>query len=641
MLDSSDGEVTDSELTKRRNFLGLLGGGAAVALAGCSGGDDDDDDDGGDDDNGGDDGGDDDGSPGTGDGSDDIAEGGQLNLINSSISTFDPIASTDTASAIVLGQAYENLFHYPNGVGELENQLVENFEVSDDNLTYTFEIKEGIPYHDNDIKDELTAHDFKYAWRRLAESSSSERASFLAGTGFTIEYETDEDEGIGAFNIVPDSIGVEVIDDYTLELTLQSVEPATLDILAYDSFAAMPEGLVDDIEGYEDAPYSQNEIATEVTVGTGPFTLESFESGSEALVTAFDDYHGEGPYLDSIHWEILEDDEAIFTYSMEKNSDLAGIPTGQYDPELVNVEETDERGRDIGTYGPVENDETLNYVAVAEQSTFYIAFNASNVPLPVRQAVAYVTDHEELINEVFKGRGSEAWSFTPPAMWPEGEYQPFVDQYPYGRNETNIQEAQEVLEEAGYTPDDPYEVTVTTYENEAFQQFARLTRDKLSGIGVEMEIEEAPFNTLIQRGEDGDLEMYSLGWIWSWVDPAYGLFGFEPENTDTDQIPSDADGYYLDWQEELGESEWADQAQEAWERAEANPGPDAVDIRNEAWRDIEEARQNDMILLPLFHNLGESFRYSWVNMPIVGGLGSHRMQYNTTWLDEDAPNREP
>lgn len=640
MPDSTDLSESDNEHTKRRNFLGLLGGGTAVALAGCLGGDDDDDGDDDDTDVDDDTGTDEDGDPGVDD-DDEIAEGGQLNLINSTISTFDPIASTDTASAVVLGQAYENLFHYPNGVGELEDQLVESVEVSDDNLTYTFEIQEGIQYHDNPVKDELTAHDFVYAWRRLAESPSSERASFMLGTGFMIDFEVDEEDGIGAQNIAPDSIGAEAIDDYTLELTLQSVEPATPDILAYDSFAAMPEGLVGDIEGYDDAPFEQNEIATDTTVGTGPFTLEEFESGSEAIVTAFDDYHGEGPYLDSIHWEILEDDEAQFTYSMERNADAAVIPTEQYDPDLVDIDETDERGRDIGTYGPVENGDTLNYIGVAEQSTFYVAFNASSVPRPVREAVAYVTDHEELINEVFKGRGSEAWSFTPPAMWPEGEYEDFVEQYPYGQNETNLQDAQEVLQDAGYTDDDPFEMTLTTYEDEAFQQFARLTRDKLAGTGVEVNIDEAPFNTLIQRGEDGDLEMYSLGWIWSWVDPAYGLFGFEPENTDTDRIPNDADGYYLDWQEELGESEWADQAQEAWERAQANPGPDGQEIRNEAWREMEEARQNDMILLPLYHNLGESFRYDWVNMPIVGGLGGHRMQHNTTWLDEDAPNREP
>jgi len=642
---SNSNDLTESGNTNRRGFLGLLGGGVAVSLAGCSGGGDDGGDDGSGDDGGNmdDDGGnttDDDGGE---DSDGEIVEGGQLNLINAPISTFDPIASTDTASARVLGQSYENLVHYPNGESELENQLVENIEISDDNLTYTFTIKEGVSYHDNDVKDELTAHDFEYAWRRLAEASASERASFMFGTGFTIEYETDEQNGIGSFNVAPDSLGLEVVDDYTLEMSLQSVEPATMDVLAYDSFAAMPEGLVDDIQGYEDAPYSQNQIAREVTVGTGPFTLDTFESGSEAVVTAFDDYHGEGPYLDSVHWEILSDDEAIFTYGMERNADIIQIPTGQYDQSLVSVEGQDDRGRDVGTYGPVENGDTLNYFAVPTLSVFYVAFNASRVPRPVRQAVAYVTNHEELINQVFKGRGAEAWSFTPPAMWPGGSdaYNDFVDQYPYGRNETNLDQAQQVLEEAGYTQDNPFEMTLTTYESAAFQQFARLTRDKLSGTGVEFTIDQAPFNTLIQRGENGELDMYSLGWIWSWIDPAYGLFGFEPENTNTDEIPESANGYYLDWQSQLGESQWADQAQEAWERAQNNPGPDSQELRDEAWVEIEEARQEDMVLLPLYHELGESFRYDWANVPKVGGLGSHRMQYNTSWLDEDAPNREP
>ena len=582
-----------------------------------------------------DDDGDDDGE----NGEPEIAEGGELNSISGTITTFDPIQSTDTASASKLGEAYENLTHYPFGETRLENQLVEGVGISDDLLTYTFSIKEGIPYHDNPIKDELTAHDFKYEWRRLAESSASERANFCLQPGFLgIDHETDEENGVGVYNVVPDTLAVEVVDDYTLEMTLSEVEPAALDILAYDSFCAMPEGLVGDIEGY-DGEYSQEEIAAEVMVGTGAFEFDFWESGSEMRMTAFDDYWGEGPYLDSRHWAVIEEDEASFTYSMEKNSDFVLIPTGQYDPSLIDAE-PDDRGRQYGTYGPVENEEVLEYVGIPELSTFYVAFNAPQVPRPVRRAIAYVTNHEELINEVFKGRGQEAFSFTPPAMWPGGfdNYTGFRDDWPYGMNETNIDQAQQVLEEAGFTSDDPFEVTLTTYQSETFQQFGRLTRDKLAGSGVSLQLEEAPFGSLLERGANGDLAFYSLGWIWSWVDPAYGLYGFEPRITDTSR-EGGADGYYLDWNGV--DTEPSQRAQEAWETIENNPAPEDEDVRNENFVAMERAVREDMVLLPLFHNLGESFRYQWLNAPRGGALGAHRMQSNTMWLDEDAPNREP
>ncbi|MFC6906084.1 ABC transporter substrate-binding protein [Halalkalicoccus tibetensis] len=472
----------------------------------------------------------------------------ELRMINSQMTTLDPIQSTDTASGAVINQMYENLVHYPNGETELENQLVEGVDVSDDLLTYTFTLTDA-QFHNG---EELTADDFVYAWRRLVESPDSQRANFAIGAGFLgIEHEVDEDEGVGAANVVPDSLAVEAIDDSTLEVTLANPDPAALDILAYDSFAAVPEGFVDDIEGY-DGEVDQQEFSTGTAAGTGPFELDGWEPGTEARVTRFDDYHGEPAELESIHWQIIEDDNAIWTYVNEGNADLFEIPTPFYEPENVDAE-ADDTGREVGTYGPLENGETVNYLGVAELSTFYAAFNARHVPRPVRQAIAYVTDHDELIEIVFKERGETAFSFTPPGMWPGGEdaYQDFVDEWPYSPNETDRQAAQELLEDAGYSDDDPFEMTITTYDDEAFQDFAGLTRDKVADLPIDLSIEETEFGTLQNRGEDGDLEFYTLGWIWSWVDPSYGHFGFEPENTNTELIPEEADGYYLDWQTEL------------------------------------------------------------------------------------------
>ncbi|USZ72775.1 ABC transporter substrate-binding protein [Natronosalvus halobius] len=607
--------MSNENAYSRRTFLKATGAGAATAaVAGCFGGDGNGEGNGNESGNG--------NGNGNGNGEDSSASDNDLRLINSTVSSLDPIQSTDTASGIIIGQVYENLTHYPNGEAEVENQLAEEVEISDDLLTYTFTIKEA-QYHDG---SELTAADFKYAWRRLAESEESQRANFVTDM-LGIEAEVD-DEGV----VTPDSLAVEAVDDRTLEVTIADPEPAALDILAYDSFAAMPEGLVDDIEGYDDAEYTQEDISTDVMVGTGPFEYDLWEPGTEARVAAFDDYHGEAASVDGVHWQILEDDDAIWTYVNEQNADVFGIPTPFYEPDNIDAEE-DDQGRQVGTYGPLENEEEVNYLGVAEMSTFYVAFNAAQTPKPVRQAIAYVTDHSELIENVFKERGEEAYSFTPPGMWPTGndEYNSYVDEWPYSANETDRDSARQVLEEAGYTEDDPFELTITTYENEAFQEFATLTRDKVAGLGIDLSIETAEFGTLISRGEDGDLGFYSLGWIWSWVDPAYGHFGFNPENTNTDNMPGEANGYYLDWQEE--DSEEMQKAADAWETIENNPSPDDEDIRAEAHVEIEEAVRDDMILLPLFHNLNERFWYDHVDIPETGPLGGHRQQYNTVTLD--------
>jgi len=471
----------------------------------------------------------------------------ELNLINSTFDELDPIMSTDTASSTVINQIYETLTMYPNGEPEIENQLLEEYEVSDDDLTWTFTLKEGVEFHEG---EELTADDVVYSWRRTVESPNSERAVFTldSASGIGIAHETDDDGGV-----VPESLAVEAVDDYTVEMELVSPNPAVLDILTYSSFAVIPEGLVGDIEGY-DGEVEHDEFQTEMANGTGPFMYDDFTVDQEIRLVRNDNYHGSEPSLESIHWEIIEDDEAIFTYAMEQNADIFGIPTPQYDPDLIDAEE-DDQGRNVGTYGPMENDETAEYLSVPEISTFYFGFNARNVPREVRQAVAHATDHSELVEDIFAGRGVEAFSFTPPAIWPTGPdgYEDWLDEWPYAMNETDIEGATQVLNEAGYTEDDPFELTLTTYDDAAFQEAAELTRQKLAGTGVDFDIEEAPFSTLQDRGEDGDLEMWTLGWIWSWEDVAYGHFGFEPKNTDTSVMPEESTGYYLDWQTELEE----------------------------------------------------------------------------------------
>ena len=470
-----------------------------------------------------------------------------LNLINSTFDELDPIMSTDTASSAVITQIYENLTAFPNGVPEIENQLLDEFEVSEDGTTWTFTIQEGVQFHDG---GEVTAEDVKYSWRRTVESPNTERRGFTTNqpVGLGIDVEMDDDDP------VPDSLAVEVVDDYTIEVELVGPNPDALDVIAYSSFMVIPEGYVGDIEGY-DGEVTHQEFATEVANGTGPFELDYFDVDEEVQVVRNDDYYGEMADVESVHWEIIEDDQAAWTYALEQNADIFGVPTFAYEPDAIDAE-TDDRNREVGTYGPAgELNEEVNYVGISELSTFYFGFNAQNVSRPVRQAVAYVLDKEQVVEDVFAGRGTPAYSFLPPGIWPTGAdgYNDFLDDYPYSLGESDVQGAQQVLQEGGFTPDDPAELTLTTYVSEVFETAAELIRDLLAGSGVDMDLEQSEFSVLLQRGEDGDLEMYTLGWIWSWPAAPYGSFQLEPENTRTETMPSETNGFYLDWWVELEE----------------------------------------------------------------------------------------
>ncbi|WP_435181602.1 ABC transporter substrate-binding protein [Halorussus sp. AFM4] len=549
--------------------------------------------------------------------------GGTLNLINTgTMSTLDPIKATDTASGTVIQNVFDALMNYPNGEIEVQNQLATGYETSDDFTTYTFNLKQGAQFHGD--HGEVTAQDFVYSWERLAASDQSRRAYFILDS-IGIKHETTQQNGEEVYK--PGSLAVEAVDDYTLRFSMEQPFHATLPMLAYTSFAAVPEGIVGDIEGYE-GQMSHQQFATENPIGAGPFEFDHWSPNDEAEVRAFDNYHGEGPNLDAVNWRIIEDDNAQYTYAMNKNADYFPIPTTFFNPSKLNVERTDDLGRDVGTYGPVRNGETLNYLGVSTISAYYLGFNTNRVEKPARQAVAHAMNQLQLVEQVFKGRGTAAYHFTPPNIYPGGPdaYDQHAKQnYPYGYNRTQLDKARQVMEDAGYGPNNRYQFKLTIYESNVWQQVAQLLRDKLASAHIQLTVERAPFSTLLQRGREGNLQAYSLGWIMDWPAPDNFLQLLNPPQTDTSK---DAPISYVNW----SDTEAAQQATQAWQTIQNNPAPtdQAQQARNEAYVKIEEANWQDVVFLPVYHQTDERFWYQDLNVEKFGAAGPSRQMYNTT-----------
>ena len=455
----------------------------------------------------------------------------------------------------------------------------------------------------------------------------------------TTEEQTTTTETVEQEVYKPGSLAVEATGDYELEMQLSSPFHASLQMLGYSSFSVVPEGIVGDVEGY-DGEMSYEDFATSEPIGSGPFQFENWTQGTEASVTAFDDYSGDVPNLDRVHWQVLEKDSAQYNYTMNKNADLFTIPTTQYDPSLVSVEETDEEGRQLGTYGPARNDETLNYVGVPTINTFYVGFNMAEVEKPVRQAFAYAMNQEQMVNEVFKGRGLPAYHFTPPSIYPGGaeQYtQHAEEEYPYGYNESQIPKAREVMEEAGYGPDNMYTVQWTQYTSDTWSNMAQILRDQLQSAHIDMQIEQADFSTMLKRGRNGNLEVYTLGWIADYPKPDNFLGLLDPPQTDTSQ---DAPVSYINWTNENGDA--AQQAEDAYDTVQENKQPtdEAAQKRAEAYPTIEEANWEDVGFLNVYHEVSEYFWYDTIDYSPFGGMDISRQKFNNTSTTDQKDTNE-
>jgi len=537
------------------------------------------------------------------------------------MSSLDPVAASDTASGWVTTQLFDGLMTYPDGTIPVEKVIAKKYEISDDYRTYTFDLKEGVAFHDG---SEVTASDFVYSWRRLAGSENTQAAADILSAINVVHETTDE----GKYE--SGSLAVEAVDDYTFRFEVEEPFAPTLQVISNNQFAAVPEGIVGDVPGYE-GEIAYEKFATESPVGAGPFEFEMWEQGTQVSVAANEEYHGVAPKVDGIHWQIIGDPSAIYNYAMNENADAFDLPTAKFDRNKLTVERVDDKGRKHGSYGPLRNGKRANYIGVPTLSVFYAGFNMKAVEKPVRQAVAYAMNQQTILEQVFKGRGVTAYHYMTPSIFPGGAEAAEThakENYPYGYKETRLDQARKVMEEAGYGPNDRYELEFLIYESKTWMETAKLLRDKLQSAHIELTVTQAPFSTMLSRVEKMDVEMYSLAWIVPWAAPDAFVKHLNPAKSSPSADTIEA---YNNWPTN---TEAAEKAIDAWKRIKNNRAPAEEDekVREEAAITMEEMNWEDVANIPVYHEVEERFRYRSADLPPYGSGGAYKQKLNEATL---------
>jgi peptide/nickel transport system substrate-binding protein len=624
--------MTDTDNLSRRRFLQGTGAAAtAAALAGCTG----DGDSGSDDTTTATDTTTSSGEGDNGDGGGETDTSKMVRMTSSTMSTLDPVAATDTTSGSQIQNIFDCLTNYPNGQTNVENLLATGLETSDNGATLTFSLKEGVEYSNG---DEVTAQDFVYSFERLAGSSNSRRAGFILNT-LAVKHETETEtvDGEEQEVYVPGSLAVTAEDDYTLTLELEQAFYAASSMLAYTSFAAIPEGIVGDVEGY-DGQMEYQEFATANPVGSGPYTLETWNQSSEITLSARDSYHGGEIQNGGLTKAVFNETNPAYTYAtVNVNADYPSVPSSRYEPDKRSFEGTDERNRKYGTYGPLENGLTADYYEVAELGTFYLAFNCEAVPKPVRKAVAYAFSQQSFLNNIYPRPAQPAYHFTPPSIFPGGpsNYADQAEDYKWGyQTGPQLDKATQVMEDAGYGPDNQFNMTFNMSSGLASSwggDLFTLLRDQLTTAHIKMELESADWSTYLQQGRNGNFELFFLGWIADYPGADNFLSLAYPPNSDTSK---EAPLSNFNWSEETGDA--AAQAKEGWQMIQDNyaPGESNREARAEGGLMMEKALEEDAVMLPAYHGIAQYFKYQWVDEPRNGAMGGSRSKDHTTSIGD-------
>lgn len=360
------------------------------------------------------------------------------------IDNLDPHLATAFQTYQTLELVYDTLFEFTPDL-EITAGLAESHEFNEDGTALTMTLREGVTFHDG---------------------STFEADDVRA----TIERLLDEETGAVARSNLLSIESVDTEDERTVVLQLSEPD-ATLPAALADPNTAILSA--DAIEG--------GSVGSE-PMGTGAFVFDNWAQGRSVELSAFQDYWGEGPFVESLTFRVIPDESSL----------LAGMRAGEFhmgvmsDPSVVT--QIDESAFQV------ERTPALAYHA--------LMLNNEIEPLTdpqVRQAIACAIDREEVIESATFGEGEVTGPFTIPAF----ESDPYAGLPCDG---PDIELAQQLMSEAGYEDGFSLETIVITGEYETAINEAQSMQSQLSEIGVQLELEQLETNVYVDRWLATDFE---------------------------------------------------------------------------------------------------------------------------------------
>ncbi len=370
----------------------------------------------------------------------------RLGAAAADVGTLDPHYAAGTTDRTMVAWIYGGLVRFAPGTtdpAQIEPDLAESWEASDDNLVWTFKLREGVQWHHG--YGEVTAEDVVFS---LEKSGDPTRSAFAS------DYAAFEK--------------VEAVDPYTVRITLKNVIPSVLGPLA--NYAG---GFIISKKAYEE----RGEEFARKPVGFGPFQLDSIEAGVAAHFSAHADYFRATPKLTKVTYRFLNAAAARDLAFVAGEVDAA---TGLADPRWLQ--------RTLATEGS-----TVDIFDPAELTVMHV--NTKKEPfddIRVRQALAYAMDP----SRIAQYRGAE-FTRVGGSVIPSNNLGYTEDN---GLPAFDAEKAKALLAEAGYP--DGLTVKMISSQLPSYESSNQILQAQLeeSGFTLELEpVEHATWHQMIRQ----------------------------------------------------------------------------------------------------------------------------------------------
>ena len=398
--------------------------------------------------------------------------------------TLDPAKQSGNWEDRVISDAFEGLMTI-DALGEPVLGQAASYEVSEDALTYTFTLRDGITWSDG---TPVTAQDFVTGVERLANPATAAEYAYLA---YFIAGVADYNAGNSTD---ASTLGARAIDDKTVEYTLTGPTPYFLGALAHPSLYPVPTHVV---EEFGEAWSSVDNI-----VGNGAYNIVEWVPGSFLRSEKSDTYYdAANVQIDEVVYHILEDNAAALNrYRAGEFDILTDFPTDQY--QLLQDQYPGE-----AHVAPI-------------LAVYYYNLNTEDPVLAdvdVRRALSMAINRDVIGTDILGTGDLPAYGWVPPgtANYEGEQYLPDWADLPY---EEKVAQAAEIMAGKGYTPESPLQLQLRYNTNDNHQRIAIAIGAMWEQIGVSIELFNAETGVHYDALESGDFQVGRAGWIMDYND---------------------------------------------------------------------------------------------------------------------------
>jgi peptide/nickel transport system substrate-binding protein len=410
--------------------------------------------------------------------------------LGDNIRTIDPIGSpsVDAASERVRTLIFNSLVK-KNEKFDYTGELASDIKRSDDGMTYTFTLHDGVKFHDG---RDMSSADVKYTLDLVFSSNFAKSASF---------YDTDKHSYIKSVEAPAPQMVVVTLTKPWIGLLSNLVPVAIIPKDSYESQKTHP-------------------------LGTGPFKFVSYDNAQQVVdLDRFPQYWEGAPKLETVRVRVISDMNALQAELQAGRVDIAPMPTS-LSPDAVKR---------------LEQDPNLQVKTFTGSNVFLLTINTSSPPLDnvkVRQAIAYAIDRETMIRTLLQGLGKPAHSIIPEESWAYSTGQT----YSY-----DPAHAKKLLDEAGFTdPDgdgprmrfDKPVIYKLSGSSIAGRQYAGVIQNYLKEVGIPVEIQTPEQNTFFDELKRGNFQISYSQWVGGNQDPIFYKDLFATSEIPTETRPS-------------------------------------------------------------------------------------------------------